>query len=94
LFLGNCGGIFFIRVFHAIFVGHIVVDVNNRSHCDVMMSCYDEMSLMKKRVQKNTIKISKEIAMNKSVKKKKKNINQSSKEMLHRSRSIRNQNIS
>jgi hypothetical protein len=35
-------------------------------HCDVMMSFYDELSLMTNKVQKNIIKISEEIVMNRS----------------------------
>jgi hypothetical protein len=27
-------------------VGHIVIDVNSRCHCDMMISCYDELSFM------------------------------------------------
>jgi hypothetical protein len=27
-------------------VGHIVIDVNSRCHYDVMISCYDELSLL------------------------------------------------
>jgi hypothetical protein len=38
-------------------VGHIVIDVNGRSHCDVMMSFYDEFSLMTNKVQKNSNQI-------------------------------------
>jgi hypothetical protein len=52
-------------------VGHIVIDVLSlmstfEDHCDVMMSFYDELSLMTNKVQKNVIKSSEEIAMNRS----------------------------